>query len=186
MTDRVAALSCLAESPGAARDAALSEFYAANSSKPLNLLKWLAVQSSSGAAGNVAAVRELLSHPAFAISNPNSCYSLFLGFARSAPNFHAADGSGYEFLADAVMKVCAQSCVFCACCCVCVICVCVFVCFWPSLGGALMVIMCMRPGEGPRARAFCCVRSGCARSWGEGRDAGAPAFGGPAGALSGV
>lgn len=50
-------------------------------------------------------MRELLSHPAFALTNPNSCYSLFLGFARSAPNFHAKDGSGYEFLADAVIKV---------------------------------------------------------------------------------
>lgn len=105
MTDRISALACLAETPGAARDAALSEFYAANKDKPLNLLKWLAVQSGSGSPGNVEAVRKLLDHPAFALTNPNSCYSLFLGFARSAPNFHALDGSGYEFLADAVIKV---------------------------------------------------------------------------------
>ena len=31
---------------------------------------------------------------AFHITNPNNCYSLFLGFARSPVNFHAADGSG--------------------------------------------------------------------------------------------
>jgi hypothetical protein len=178
MTDRINALACLAETPGPSRDAALAEYYASNKDKPLNMLKWLAVQvgrpggagveatrgggrgergreargwkrrgllqpscwepgaarfwrhaplpppapsprrdrplpappprrpqAGSGAPGNLAAVQQLLEHPAFAITNPNSCYSLFLGFARSAPNFHAKDGSGYQFLADAVLKV---------------------------------------------------------------------------------
>jgi len=113
MTDRISALACLAEaSPGdgsaaaAAREAALDEFWRANADKPLNLLKWLAVQAGSAAPGNTPAVRALSeSHPAFVVTNPNSCYSLFLGFARSAPNFHAADGSGYRFMADAVMRV---------------------------------------------------------------------------------
>lgn len=34
-----------------------------------------------------------------------SCYSLFLGFARSPVNFHAEDGSGYKFLGDSILKV---------------------------------------------------------------------------------
>jgi aminopeptidase N len=59
----------------------------------------------SNVPGNVALARSLMAHPAFAITNPNNCYSLFLGFARSPVNFHAADGSGYEFMADAVLKV---------------------------------------------------------------------------------
>ncbi|GBF99642.1 peptidase M1 family [Raphidocelis subcapitata] len=105
MTDRINALACLAESPGPSRDAALAEYYAANRDRPLNMLKWIAVQAGSGAPGNLSAVRSLLQHPAFAITNPNSCYSLFLGFARAAPNFHSKDGSGYEFLADAVLQV---------------------------------------------------------------------------------
>lgn len=33
-----------------------------------------------------------------------SCYSLFLGFARSVVNFHAEDGSGYKFLGDSILK----------------------------------------------------------------------------------
>ena len=37
-----------------------------------------------------------------------SCYSLFLGFARSPVNFHAADGSGYKFMGDAILKVSVQ------------------------------------------------------------------------------
>lgn len=83
----------------------LQEFYEANKSKPLVLLKWLVTQASSCMPGNVSNVRKLMEHPAFQITNPNCCYSLFLGFARSI-NFHAADGSGYEFIGDAVVKVC--------------------------------------------------------------------------------
>lgn len=48
----------------------------------------------SNAAGNLALVKQLVDHEAFHINNPNNCYSLFLGFARSPVNFHAADGSG--------------------------------------------------------------------------------------------
>ena len=55
--------------------------------------------------GNLNNVEQLLSHPAFCITNPNACYSLFLSFLRSPVNFHAADGSGYKFLADAILKV---------------------------------------------------------------------------------
>jgi aminopeptidase N len=106
MTDRISTLSYLADIPGKDRDAALDEFYAQNKDKPLNLLKWLAVTSGSTLPNNTPAVDSLSqSHPAFVITNPNSCYSLYGGFARSAPNFHAADGSGYKFMADAVVRV---------------------------------------------------------------------------------
>jgi hypothetical protein len=82
----------------------VQEFYAANKDKPLIMLKWLVTQASCCMPGNVSNVRKLMEHPAFQITNPNCCYSLFLGFARSI-NFHAADGSGYEFVGDAVIKV---------------------------------------------------------------------------------
>jgi aminopeptidase N len=106
MTDRINALACLADCPGEARDQALDEFWQQNKDKPLNLLKWLAVQAGSAVGGNTPRVKTLSeTHPAFVVTNPNSCYSLYLGFARSAPNFHASDGSGYKFMADAVMRV---------------------------------------------------------------------------------
>lgn len=62
-------------------------------------------QATSNLPGNLSLVQRLVEHPAFTISNPNNCYSLFLGFGRSPVNFHAADGSGYAFMADAVLKV---------------------------------------------------------------------------------
>lgn len=63
------------------------------------------IQAGSNAPGNLERVRALTSHPAFNISNPNNCYALLLGFSHSPAHFHAADGSGYAFLADAVLKV---------------------------------------------------------------------------------
>ena len=105
MTDRVAALAALVDAPSLERDAALASFYADYADEPLALLKWLALQAGCDAPGNVASARSLADHPAFAITNPNCCYSLYLAFQRSPVNFHAADGSGYEFVADAVLAV---------------------------------------------------------------------------------
>jgi aminopeptidase N len=65
----------------------------------------IGVQAASNRTGNLKEVHALTGHPAFSIKNPNCCYSLHLAFARSAVNFHAADGSGYEWLADQVLAV---------------------------------------------------------------------------------
>lgn len=46
-----------------------------------------------------------MEHPAFDITNPPACEHLLFGFASSVPNFHAEDGSGYKFMADAILKV---------------------------------------------------------------------------------
>ena len=105
MTDEISALAALDSAGGAARDEALSAFYEKWKNNPLVLLKWVALQAGSNAPGNVSAVRALVDHPAFNITNPNNCYSLFLAFARSPVNFHNEDGSGYEFMGDAVLRV---------------------------------------------------------------------------------
>jgi aminopeptidase N len=115
MTDEMAALAALdlatatlsGATPAslAARQEALDAFYQKWQAYPLVLLKWLTVQAVSNAPNNVAAVAKLVEHSSFSITNPNCCYSLFLAFARSAVNFHAADGSGYAFMADTVLKV---------------------------------------------------------------------------------
>ena len=65
----------------------------------------LGMQAGANVPGNLKNVGKLLDHPAFSIKNPNACYSLFLSFLRSPVNFHAADGSGFKFTADSVLKV---------------------------------------------------------------------------------
>jgi aminopeptidase N len=66
------------------------------------------LQAGANIPGNLKNVEKLVTHPAFAISNPNACYSLFLSFLRSPVNFHAADGSGYNFFANSILKVSLQ------------------------------------------------------------------------------
>jgi len=67
--------------------------------------KWFALQSTSDIPGNVENVRKLLNHPAFDLRNPNKVYSLIGGFCGSPVNFHAKDGSGYEFLGELVLQL---------------------------------------------------------------------------------
>lgn len=90
---------------GNERNTALQEFYKKWRNDGLVVLKWLALVAGSNVAGNVKAVRSLTKHEAFNIKNPNNCYSLYLGFCRSHPNFHAEDGSGYDFIAESILAV---------------------------------------------------------------------------------
>jgi aminopeptidase N len=50
-------------------------------------------------------VKQLLKHPAFDIKVPNKVYALIRTFAANHVRFHAADGSGYGFLADQVIAI---------------------------------------------------------------------------------
>lgn len=105
MTDTTAAIAAVLDKDCPQRDEMLEKFYEKWQGEELVVLKWLTMHAMSGVPGNLTKVKELTSHPAFKITNPNCCYSLLLGMSRSAVNFHAADGSGYEFIADMVLKV---------------------------------------------------------------------------------
>jgi aminopeptidase N len=103
MTDAMAALSSLANTDCAERQAALDAFYAKWKEEPLVLDKWLGVQASARLPGTLVEVKRLLSHEAFNIKNPNKVYALIGGFRGNQVRFHAADGAGYQFLAEQVI-----------------------------------------------------------------------------------
>ncbi|CAI7860767.1 unnamed protein product, partial [Closterium sp. NIES-53] len=105
MTDQFAALAALCLNPGAAREEALQAFYEQWKHDGLVMNKWLSLQAASSIPGNVEAVKRLMEHPAFIITEPNKVYSLIGGFTSSAVNLHAVDGSGYHFLADVVLQL---------------------------------------------------------------------------------
>lgn len=105
MTDSTAAISAVMDKDCPERTEMLSSFFKKWEHEELVVLKWLSMHSMSNVPGNLETVRQLVEHPKFKITNPNSCYSLILAMSRSAVNFHAADGSGYKFLADMVLKV---------------------------------------------------------------------------------
>jgi aminopeptidase N len=105
MTEQFAALSALANSTAMQRGIALDSFYDEWQDEPLIVDKWLAVQAGSRLPGTLARVQELLAHPAFDLKVPNKVYSLIRVFAANHVRFHAADGSGYAFLADQVLAL---------------------------------------------------------------------------------
>jgi aminopeptidase N len=105
MTDAMAALAALANCDCAERAQALDVFYAKWKDEPLVVDKWLAVQAGSRLPGTLAEVRKLLAHPAFHIRNPNKVYALIRSFCGNHVRFHAADGSGYAFLAEQVIAI---------------------------------------------------------------------------------
>nr|WP_315253437.1 aminopeptidase N [uncultured Duganella sp.] len=104
MTDRSAALVSLIHS-GADAGAYLSAFYQAFDNEALVIDKWFAMQAAAPTT-NVAAVRELMKHPAFTLKTPNRARALIFNFTNANPSqFHAADGSAYEFWAEYVIKL---------------------------------------------------------------------------------
>ena len=105
MTDSMAALSTLANFDTAERKRALDAFYDKWKEEPLVVDKWLAAQAGSRLPGTLARVKELLSHPAFDLKVPNKVYALIRTFAANHVRFHAADGGGYDFLADQVIAL---------------------------------------------------------------------------------
>ena len=100
MTDALAALSMLANCDCPERARALDAFYDKWKDEPLVVDKWLAVQSMTRLPSALADVKRLTTHPAFNIKNPNKVYALIGGFRGNQLRFHAADGSGYAFLAE--------------------------------------------------------------------------------------
>lgn len=108
MTDRMAALSCLASMDGegaSARDAALAKFYTAAEGDALVLNKWFSVQALANLDDVLERVVALVDHPDFTLKNPNRCRSLISAFTMNAAPFHDENGKGYEFLADMLEKL---------------------------------------------------------------------------------
>ncbi|MRW94647.1 aminopeptidase N [Duganella sp. FT80W] len=104
MTDRSAALVSLIHS-GTDNGPHLQAFYDDFANEALVVDKWFAMQASAPTT-NVAAVRKLMQHPAFTLKNPNRARSLIFNFTNANPSqFHAADGSAYEFWAEFVIKL---------------------------------------------------------------------------------
>jgi aminopeptidase N len=106
MTDVLAGLSAMNASDGPERAAALADFHARWRHDDLVLDKWFSLQAMSPRASTPQDVRALYRHPDFDLKNPNRARSLVGAFASGNPlHFHAADGSGYRFLADAVIAL---------------------------------------------------------------------------------
>ena len=106
LTDRLAALGALlgARSPEAA--AALGAFAQRYADDALVMDKWFSLQGQQTHPDTLERVQSLTAHAAFRWTNPNNVYALLGAFALRNPHgFHRADGAGYRFIADSILRL---------------------------------------------------------------------------------
>ena len=81
-------------------------FYEKWKGEALVVDKWFRVQATSWLPGTLDRVKELMGHEAFDLRNPNRARALLHAFAMDNPlHFHAADGSGYRWIAEQVIAL---------------------------------------------------------------------------------
>ncbi len=85
-----------------ARQQAMGAFYDRWQHKPVILDTWFGLQAAAPFGDGLARVAQLLAHPRYDPNAPNSVRAVLGGLAGNAPVFHAADGSGYRFMAEQI------------------------------------------------------------------------------------
>jgi aminopeptidase N len=105
MTDRMGALTTLANGASELREAALARFYERYRDNGLVLDKWFQTQALSSRDDTAAQVAALARHPDFTLANPNRVRSLLGAFGVNQRAFNAASGEGYRFLAEQLVAL---------------------------------------------------------------------------------
>jgi aminopeptidase N len=107
LTDVEAAMRALRDVACPERDAMYAAFHNRWQGEATMLNRWYAFEATSrvgDARAALARVRGLLAHPKFDNKNPNRVRAVVQQFAMNHwRGFHAADGSGYEFLVDQII-----------------------------------------------------------------------------------
>ncbi|MEH6654788.1 aminopeptidase N [Loktanella salsilacus] len=104
MTQQLSALSILLAH--GAGDAAAQAFYDQWHHDRLVLNKWFGVQVSAAQPQDAVAVAtRLTQHPDFEWKNPNRFRSVIGALTGNQAGFHRADGAGYDFVADWLIKL---------------------------------------------------------------------------------
>ncbi len=106
MTDKMAALTCFANTECDERDYVLKDFYENWKHDPLVVDKWLTVQARARTKDTFIRAQLLVQHEAFDIKNPNKVRAVIGSVAFGNPVvFNRKDGEAYEFIAHYVKKL---------------------------------------------------------------------------------
>ncbi|MBV1789571.1 aminopeptidase N [Marinobacterium sp. D7] len=107
MTDQQSALALVVHSGfRQAGERLLAEFQAQWQHEALVMNQWFSIQASDPWPGALERVQWLQEHPLFDARNPNKLRAVVAAFCgQNAVNFHAADGSGYAYLADWIIQL---------------------------------------------------------------------------------
>jgi aminopeptidase N len=106
MSEQAPALMALVHNGAPQADTALAAFQAQWRGDSQVMDKWLTIQATAPRAETLGRVRALAEAPEFPWRNPNKFRALIGAFASGNPSrFHAADGSGYAFVADWLIRL---------------------------------------------------------------------------------
>ena len=106
MTISQGGLKSLIHSEDAAREQALQAFHDRWQADSLVMEKWFQMESMSSVGGTLDRLEELMRHPGFDPKNPNKIRAVLGAFMiGNTPGFHAADGSGYSYMADRLVEI---------------------------------------------------------------------------------
>ena len=113
LTDVMGAMMALRDQPCAARDTIYQAFHDCWQNDLSMLNRWFQLESCANRATPAEAlkqVRTLLTHPKFDGKNPNRVRSVVHAFCdQNWRGFHAADGAGYAFIAEQILRYDAQN-----------------------------------------------------------------------------
>jgi aminopeptidase N len=106
MAEEATGLGLYCQKGGAAGEAALAHFYKKWKHEPLVMLRWFGGQASFIHEGILTRLITLEKDPAFRAHVPNDLRGLYQNFAKgNLVSFHAADGSGYDFLVERIARI---------------------------------------------------------------------------------
>ncbi|MEE6033535.1 DUF3458 domain-containing protein, partial [Avibacterium paragallinarum] len=106
MTDCLAALTAATKAQLPCCEELLSDFEQKWQHDGLVMDKWFTLQATRPNAEVLHNVVQLMDHPSFNFTNPNRVRALIGSFAGQNPRaFHMADGSGYRFLTDILIRL---------------------------------------------------------------------------------
>jgi aminopeptidase N len=105
MTDQDMALKNLVNHPSKERDTVLKDFYNRFNNDQLTIQKWFRMQATSKNDNVINDLTNIMNSGVYDWQNPGHVGSVVNGFATNYEQFHKVDGSGYEFVADAVIKL---------------------------------------------------------------------------------
>ena len=106
MTLSQGAIRAVNNRPTNVRGSVLAAFHDRWQNNTLVLEKWFFFESMSCISGRIERLEELMRHPAFDPKNPNKLRVVLGAFMTSNPvRFYAADGSGFDFVADRLIDI---------------------------------------------------------------------------------
>jgi len=106
MTDSMAALRPLVYANCKEGETVLQSFHDRWREDSLVMDKWFSLQASIPHKTTLSRIKKLMEHPLFSLKNPNKVRAVIGSFTSANPVcFHAADGSGYSFVAEQLIKL---------------------------------------------------------------------------------